>query len=75
MNKFNSRPLAIVLILAACIVWRASAAGSVAIYCGQNGNEASLTQTCATGNFKYVILAFLPVFENGCTPQLNLAGH
>ncbi|KAH9318812.1 hypothetical protein KI387_020581, partial [Taxus chinensis] len=42
---------------------------------GQNGNEASLAQTCATGNFKYVILAFLPVFGNGQTPQLNLAGH
>ncbi|GLJ21056.1 hypothetical protein SUGI_0384670 [Cryptomeria japonica] len=75
MNKFNSRPVAIVLILAACIVWRASAAGSIAIYWGQNGNEASLTQTRPTGNFKYVILAFLPVFGNGRTPQLNLEGH
>ncbi|GLJ21057.1 hypothetical protein SUGI_0384680 [Cryptomeria japonica] len=75
MNKINYRAAATALILATCIVWRASAAESIAIYWGQNGNEASLTQTCATGNFKYVILAFLPVFGNGQTPQLNMAGH
>ncbi|GLJ21048.1 hypothetical protein SUGI_0384520 [Cryptomeria japonica] len=74
MNKINLRAAAIALILATCIVWSASA-GSIAIYWGQNGNEASLTQTCATGNFNYVILAFLPTFGNGRTPQLNLAGH
>ncbi|GLJ21046.1 hypothetical protein SUGI_0384490 [Cryptomeria japonica] len=75
MNKVNLRAAAIALILATCTIWRASAAGSIAIYWGQNGGEASLTQTCAAGNFKYVILAFLPVFGNGRTPQLNLAGH
>lgn len=52
-----------------------SSAGGIAIYWGQNGNEGTLAETCATGNYKFVILAFLPVFGNGQTPQLNLAGH
>ncbi|KAM0918956.1 hypothetical protein ACQ4PT_008530 [Festuca glaucescens] len=50
-------------------------AGSIAIYWGQNGNEDSLAQTCATGNFKFVNVAFLFTFGNGQTPVLNLAGH
>ncbi|KAF8690710.1 hypothetical protein HU200_041085 [Digitaria exilis] len=46
-----------------------------AIYWGQNGGEGTLAQTCATGNYKFVNLAFLAVFGNGQTPELNLAGH
>jgi chitinase len=52
-----------------------SNAGSIAIYWGQNGNEGTLAQTCATGNYEYVILAFLPTFGNGQKPMINLAGH
>lgn len=52
-----------------------SNAGSIAIYWGQNGNEGTLAQTCATGNYEFVILAFLPTFGNGQTPMINLAGH
>ncbi|CAA0824663.1 Acidic endochitinase [Striga hermonthica] len=33
--------------------------GGIAIYWGQNGNEASLNETCATGRFAYVNIAFL----------------
>ncbi|KAF3340087.1 chitinase A [Carex littledalei] len=50
-------------------------AGSIAVYWGQNGNEGTLADTCATGNYKYVMLAFLTTFGNGQTPVLNLAGH
>ncbi|XP_078151330.1 hevamine-A-like [Carex rostrata] len=50
-------------------------AGSIAVYWGQNGNEGTLADTCATGNYGYVILAFLTTFGNGQTPVLNLAGH
>ncbi|CAL9048737.1 unnamed protein product [Musa banksii] len=50
-------------------------AGSIAIYWGQNGNEATLAETCASGNYKFVIIAFLPTFGNGQTPMINLAGH
>ncbi|KAJ7951212.1 acidic endochitinase-like [Quillaja saponaria] len=46
-----------------------------AIYWGQNGNEGTLAETCATGNYEFVNLAFLPTFGNGQTPMLDLSGH
>lgn len=52
--------------------------GSIAVYWGQNGltgDEGTLADTCATGCYKYVILAFLTTFGNGQTPVLNLANH
>lgn len=52
-----------------------SYAGGISIYWGQNGQEGTLSDTCATGNYNYVVLAFLPTFGNGATPMLNLAGH
>lgn len=52
-----------------------SHAGSIAVYWGQNGNEGTLADTCNTGLYSYVILAFLTTFGNGQTPVLNLAGH
>lgn len=53
----------------------ATTRGGIAIYWGQNGNEGTLTETCATGRFSYVNIAFLNKFGNGQTPELNLAGH
>jgi chitinase len=50
-------------------------AGSIAIYWGQNDGEASLAETCASGNYEFVILAFLPKFGKGQTPELDLASH
>ncbi|KAF8413268.1 hypothetical protein HHK36_001244 [Tetracentron sinense] len=50
-------------------------AGEIAIYWGQNGNEGTLNETCDTGNYAYVNLAFLYKFGNGQTPEINLAGH
>ncbi|WOG99887.1 hypothetical protein DCAR_0519243 [Daucus carota subsp. sativus] len=52
-----------------------SDAGSISIYWGQNGQEGTLAETCATGNYEYVNLAFLATFGNGQTPMINLAGH
>lgn len=51
------------------------AGGGIAVYWGQNGNEGTLTETCATGKFSYVNIAFLNKFGNGQTPEINLAGH
>jgi chitinase len=34
-------------------------AGSIAIYWGQNGNEGTLAETCSTGNYGFVNIAFL----------------
>ncbi|GFS38815.1 chitinase A [Actinidia rufa] len=42
---------------------------------GQNGNEGTLAETCGTGNYEFVILAFLATFGGGRTPMINLAGH
>ncbi|KAK8639689.1 hypothetical protein V6N13_138060 [Hibiscus sabdariffa] len=50
-------------------------AGGIAVYWGQNGNEGTLAETCATGNYDFVNIAFLPTFGNGQTPMINLAGH
>ncbi|MED6156220.1 hypothetical protein PIB30_012497 [Stylosanthes scabra] len=52
-----------------------SDAGGISIYWGQNGNEGTLAETCATGNYEYVNIAFLYSFGNGRIPRLNLAGH
>ncbi|KAL2332380.1 hypothetical protein Fmac_019961 [Flemingia macrophylla] len=52
-----------------------SEAENIAIYWGQNMKEGNLTETCATGKYSYVNIAFLSNFGNGQTPQLNLAGH
>ncbi|XP_031111696.1 acidic endochitinase-like [Ipomoea triloba] len=49
--------------------------GEIAVYWGQNGNEGSLGDTCATNNYNIVNIGFLTVFGNGQTPVLNLAGH
>ncbi|KAG8384007.1 hypothetical protein BUALT_Bualt04G0073200 [Buddleja alternifolia] len=52
-----------------------SDAGKISIYWGQNEGEGSLAETCATGNYEFVNIAFLPTFGNGQTPMINLAGH
>ncbi|GLJ21009.1 hypothetical protein SUGI_0383940 [Cryptomeria japonica] len=52
-----------------------ASAGSISIYWGQNGNEATLADTCSTGNFAFVMISFLTAFGNGQTTVLNLAGH
>ncbi|CAA6653966.1 unnamed protein product [Spirodela intermedia] len=51
--------------------------GQIAVYWGQgnNKNEGTLRQTCETGRYSYVIIAFLNEFGEGRAPKLNLAGH
>ncbi|KAI3416663.1 Kinesin-like protein [Psidium guajava] len=64
-------------ILCSCIVMLVvgSSAGGIAIYWGQNGNEGTLEETCATGDYDFVNIAFLPTFGGGQPPMINLAGH
>ncbi|XP_059302809.1 acidic endochitinase-like [Lycium ferocissimum] len=50
-------------------------AGGISIYWGQNANEGTLSETCATGNYEIVNIAFLATFGNGQQPTINLAGH
>ena len=48
-------PISVALL---CLVMLALAmgsnAGGIAIYWGQNGNEGTLAETCATGNYDFV---------------------
>jgi chitinase len=48
---------------------------SIAIYWGQNANEGTLGETCGTGLYTYVNLAFLSTFGAGRAPVLDLSGH
>ncbi|KAL3604733.1 hypothetical protein D5086_005592 [Populus alba] len=52
-------------LLAILVLVVGSEAGGIAVCWGQNGNKGTLAETCATGNYDYVILAFLPTFGNG----------
>ncbi|RCV26514.1 hypothetical protein SETIT_5G251600v2 [Setaria italica] len=67
-------PPVLALLLVAGMAGIASA-GNIAVYWGQNGGEGSLADACNSGNYAYVIIAFLSTFGNGQTPVLNLAGH
>ncbi|KAL2520554.1 Acidic endochitinase [Forsythia ovata] len=58
-----------------CLILWCSNAGKIAIYWGQNENEGTLAETCATKDYNFVNIAFLPTFGNGQTPIINLAGH
>ncbi|KAH7577996.1 hypothetical protein JRO89_XS01G0325200 [Xanthoceras sorbifolium] len=70
-----SNSVALLFVSAILILVTGIDAGGIAIYWGQNGNEGTLAETCATGNYEFVNIAFLPTFGNGQTPVINLAGH
>ncbi|CAL4953554.1 unnamed protein product [Urochloa decumbens] len=52
-----------------------SHAGGIAIYWGQNTGEATLSATCASRRYQFVILAFVFQFGQGRAPRLDLADH
>ncbi|TVU35458.1 hypothetical protein EJB05_17348, partial [Eragrostis curvula] len=47
---------------------------NIGVYWGQNVNEGTLAETCATGRYTFVIIGFLSEFGSGRAPVLNLAG-
>ncbi|KAL6291595.1 hypothetical protein ACE6H2_009105 [Prunus campanulata] len=67
--------LALLSLVAVLVLAVGAKAGGIAIYWGQNGNEGTLAETCASGNYQFVNIAFLSSFGNGQTPVINLAGH
>lgn len=69
-----SQPYQFIFLVLISLVGRSNASG-IAIYWGQNANEGSLSSTCATSNYAYVILAFLSSFGDGQPPALDFAGH
>ncbi|MQI71921.1 hypothetical protein EI017_24405, partial [Escherichia coli] len=56
-------------------LFKYSHSAGIAVYWGQNTNEGSLADTCNTGKYQFVNIAFLSTFGNGQNPQLNLAGR
>ncbi|KAF5464396.1 hypothetical protein F2P56_014473 [Juglans regia] len=74
MARKLQTPLALFSLLMVAL-FTGSKAGVISVYWGQNGNEGSLADTCATGNYGIVNIAFLVTFGNGQNPQMNLAGH
>ncbi|OEL31725.1 Acidic endochitinase, partial [Dichanthelium oligosanthes] len=79
MAMATRSPLPLLLLIAlaasAAMFARTAHAGSISIYWGQNEGEGTLADTCATGNYKFVNIAFLAAFGNGQPPVFNLAGH
>ncbi|KAI4313439.1 hypothetical protein L6164_026422 [Bauhinia variegata] len=52
-----------------------SDSGVLVTYWGQNRFEGTLKETCESGNFKIVNLAFLNIFGRGEDPDLDFTGH
>jgi chitinase len=63
------------LLFTASLVATADDSVSIAIYWGQNASEGTLSDTCGTGLYAYVNLAFLSTFGAGRAPVLDLSGH
>ncbi|VVA11219.1 Hypothetical predicted protein [Prunus dulcis] len=75
MARNSQTPLLLLVLSAQLVIIRLCHASGVAVYWGQNGNEGTLAETCATRKYKYVNIAFLDKFGNGQTPEINLAGQ
>lgn len=75
MEAPKRSPMGLMIFLLMLALIRGSESGGIAIYWGQNGGEGTLAETCQTGNYAYVNIAFLSTFGNGQTPTLNLASH
>ncbi|XP_058096014.1 G-type lectin S-receptor-like serine/threonine-protein kinase SD2-5 [Magnolia sinica] len=67
--EIRSLPLLILSLISG------SLAAGISVYWGQNGNEGTLADACATGNYAFVNIAYLYSFGDGQTPILSLAGH
>ncbi|KAJ6868212.1 acidic endochitinase SE2-like [Populus alba x Populus x berolinensis] len=71
----QAKAITLLLSILAVSLCKPSNGAGIAIYWGQNGNEGSLADTCNSGNYQFVNVAFLSSFGNGQSPVLNLAGH
>ncbi|KAI4311449.1 hypothetical protein MLD38_036344 [Melastoma candidum] len=72
----TSKSLVFVCFLLVLVILEVgSDAGGIIVYWDQNGNEGTLAETCANGNYDFVNIAFLSSFGDGRTPTINLARH
>ncbi|XP_062120284.1 hevamine-A-like [Humulus lupulus] len=75
MARASHVTVSLLLLQTLAVIQFSHAAGGIAIYWGQNGFEGNLAQTCTTGRYSFVNIAYLNKFGNGQTPGINLAGH
>lgn len=74
MGSKPSYPLSLFLLISLNLFLKSNA-GELVTYWGQDGREGSLTDTCNSGLYQIVNIAFLSTFGSGRQPQINLAGH
>ncbi|CAI8594014.1 unnamed protein product [Vicia faba] len=75
MGKKLSYPFLLFLSISLALFFQSTNAGSLVVYWGQNNGDGYLIDTCNSGLFQIVNIAFLSTFGIGRPPQLNLAGH
>lgn len=75
MGNKKTQKFSILFLLSFLALVCRSNAGDMVVYWGQNEKEGSLTETCNSGLYKIVNIAFLSAFGSGRKPQVNLAGH
>ncbi|KAJ7951781.1 putative Receptor protein kinase [Quillaja saponaria] len=73
--KFQALPVILLPFLLLTQIETSYEANDIVVYWGQNSEEGTLTETCATRKYTLVNIAFLNKFGGGQTPELNLAGH
>ncbi|KAK4434315.1 Acidic endochitinase [Sesamum alatum] len=67
--------LIIISVLIVSSLFASSEACGISTYWGQNSSEGTLVDTCDSGLYQYVNLAFLSNFGRGGEPVVNLDGH
>ncbi|CAL0321645.1 unnamed protein product [Lupinus luteus] len=75
MRNRVSNPLTLIFLLISLTLFSKSNAGGIVTYWGQDSREGSLTDTCNTGLYSIINIAFLSKFGGGRRPEINLAGH
>ncbi|XP_027117780.1 basic endochitinase-like [Coffea arabica] len=75
MMNLKVHSIALIIVSTIFSLVLTSECGVIVVYWGQNVMEGTLRDTCSSGLYRVVNIAFLPTFGNGQTPKLNLAGH
>ncbi|KHN28254.1 G-type lectin S-receptor-like serine/threonine-protein kinase CES101 [Glycine soja] len=75
MNMFLFPSYVLLLLFLILNLPHTTHSDDIAIYWGSNDGEGSLAETCATGLYSFVNIAFLAHFGNGQVPQVILGRH
>lgn len=74
-NKPSYLPLCLFLSISLTLFLKSNAGGSLVVYWGQNLGEGKLLETCNSGLYQIVNIAFLSTFGGNRNPEINLSGH